>query len=246
MSRILFSDVHLLDSDSVKTRLVVRFMQEVASRFQDIYILGDLFDVWPGTTPFLVERFRPVLDVLRTLVAEGHTIRYIEGNHDFRLGDYFSNELGIRVYPNELIEDWGEKRVYLAHGDLGNPKDVGYRALRRVLRHSMLHRTLSLFPDEWIFRAGAVTSGASRKYGAVDDAKTESIRKVYRENAMHLFDQGHDVVVMGHTHIPDDYRVEVRGKEHRYLNSGDWVKHFTYLEFDGVDFYTKWHPLKEN
>ena len=50
---------------------------------------------------------------------------------------------------------------------------------------------------------------------------------------------------MGHTHIPDDYSVEVDGRQCRYINTGDWVRHFTYLEFDGSQFYTRTHPVKD-
>src|SRR4051812_8375031 len=104
MSAIFLSDVHLRDSDSVKTKLVIRFLQEVASRFENIYILGDLFDVWPGTNTFLVQHFDPVLKTLKNLVERGHQLHYIEGNHDFRLGAYFSKELGIKVYKDRHEE----------------------------------------------------------------------------------------------------------------------------------------------
>ena len=86
MTAIFLSDVHLRDSVGVKSKLVIRFLQEVASTFEHIYILGDLFDIWPGTNAHLVQTFRPVIQVLKGLVEDGHQIHYIEGNHDFRLG----------------------------------------------------------------------------------------------------------------------------------------------------------------
>src|SRR3954463_8803948 len=104
MNAIFLSDVHLRDSGSVKSKLVVRFLQEIASRFENIYILGDLFDVWPGTNAYLVRAFRPVIQALKHLVDDGHRVHYIEGNHDFFLGKYFSDSLGIEVYTDHLVE----------------------------------------------------------------------------------------------------------------------------------------------
>lgn len=244
MTAILLSDVHLKDANSVKTRLVIRFLQEVASQYDRIYILGDFFDVWPVTTGFLARKFRPVIAVLKGLVHDGHEIHYFEGNHDFHLGNYFT-DMGIRIYPNFSAECWEGKRVYLAHGDLGNPKDLAYRALRRFLRAPLTRGVLPFTPQEWLFQMGMKSSQWSHDYQFKRGRNECLIRKVYRRSAERFFQQGYDIVVMGHTHLPDDFVTTVEGRLCRYLNTGDWVKHFTYLEFDGAKFYTKTHPLKQ-
>lgn len=247
MSAIFLSDVHLQDGTSIKTQLVLRFLQEVASQFKQIFILGDLFDVWPGTTPYLIERFGPVTQVLGSLVKQGHQVHYIEGNHDFRLGTYFTDELGINVHPEEHSLILGDRKVFLAHGDLGNPQEKGYRLLRSFLRQEALHFALKPIPPKWIFDLGARTSGFSRKYQQDQfsaDTATR-IRQIYRATAEKKLNEGFDVVVMGHTHLPDDVTTVIGGRRCRYINTGDWVQHFTYLEFDGMDFYTKNHPMTD-
>lgn len=228
----------------MKTQLFVRFLQEKATQFETIYILGDLFDVWPGTDSHLIQVYDTVLKAIRGVVRRGHRVVYVEGNHDFHLGQYFSDDLGVEVYADSLVENLGDRRVYMAHGDLGNPKDLGYRALRYVLRHRVVHRVKSWVPEEWVFELGARSSKASRKYNRLDPAKENAIRTTYRSTAEKLVEAGHDLVIMGHTHLPDDYRFQVSGREGRYINLGDWVRNFTYLEFDGTDFYTKTHPIK--
>ena len=205
MNAIFLSDVHLRDSGSVKARLVIRFLQEVASRFEHIFILGDLFDVWPGTNAHLVRSFRPVIQVLKRLVEDGHTIHYIEGNHDFHLGEYFTQTLGIKVYQNSHTENWNGKRIYMAHGDLGNPREYGYRILRYALRRDLLHVALRAVPQEWIFKVGLRSSQLSRKYQQQMPRKEAAIRQVYRQSAQEIFKKGYDVVLMGHTHLPDDF-----------------------------------------
>lgn len=245
MNAIFLSDVHLRDADSVKSRLVIRFLQEVASQFEQVYILGDLFDVWPGTNPYLVDVFRPVIDSLKYLVEKGHEVHYIEGNHDFKLGEFFTKEVGIHVHPDGLERNWNGRRVYMAHGDLGNPREVGYRVLRYLLRHQLTHRLIKALPDNFIYQAGMKSSQLSRKVQKNRHApKTEAhIRQVYRQAAETIFARGYDVVLMGHTHLPDDVTTIVEGRTCRYINTGDWVSNFTYLEFDGTQFYTRTHPL---
>ena len=244
MSAIFLSDVHLRDAGSVKTQLVVRFLQQVASQFEKVFILGDLFDVWPGTNAHLVETYRPVIDTLKWLVEGGHEVHYIEGNHDFRLGKFFQEEIGINVYPDSFCTEMGGKKVFMTHGDLGNPRDLGYRALRYVLRTNTVHAVKGLFPERWVYEVGANSSKLSRRVQKNFPAKEMAIRQTYRRTAEEFFQKGYDVVLMGHTHLPDDVTTFVNGRQCRYINTGDWVKHFTYLEFDGSQFYTKTHPVK--
>ncbi len=245
MSAIFLSDVHLKDANSVKTQLMVRFLREVAARFESIYILGDFFDVWPGTNTYLVESFQPVLQVLAQLVRDGHKVSYLEGNHDFRLGRYFSEELGIRVYSEEIIEHWNGRRIYMAHGDLGNPSERGYRVLRYVLRHGAFQKILSFVPPHLLYRAGDKVSRFSRNFQKKIPPDEGKVRQTYRETAMRCFAKGYDVVIMGHTHLPDYFVWDGPDRRCHYYNLGDWVKNFTYLEFDGSEFYTRTHPVKD-
>lgn len=244
MSAIFLSDVHLKDATSVKAQLMVRFLQQVASRFEDIYILGDFFDVWPGTNDYLVENFRPILQILGDLVRDGHRVSYLEGNHDFRLGKYFSEHLGIRVFTQEIVENWNGRRIYMAHGDLGNPQEKGYRVLRYLLRRDLLHTLIRTVPPEWLFRFGDSVSRLSRGFQKKIPPDEGKVRDIYREEAKRRFANGYDVVIMGHTHIPDHFQWKEANRSCDYYNLGDWVKNFTYLEFDGSEFYTRTHPVK--
>lgn len=241
---LFFSDVHLIEPSSLKTKLVIRFLEETASQFDRVYILGDLFDSWPSTSPFLLETFAPVLNALKQLVHSGHEVHYLEGNHDFHLGEHFHKELGIQVYPEDLRISLGGLTVHLSHGDLGNKDELGYRALRKILRSRLTHSAIRAIPPRWVYEVGLKWSQASRRRDRKQSAMLESkVKDIYRNNARRLFLDGADVVLMGHTHLPDDVTAIVGGRKCRYINTGDWVKNFTYVEFDGTQFLTKLHPI---
>lgn len=244
MSALFISDVHLEDADGLKARLLIRFFDEVVSRFRRLYIVGDLFDVWPGTDSHLTRRFQPVLKALENLVDIGCEVNYIEGNHDFCLGDFFSRSLGVRVHDASHVAELGAYRVFMSHGDLVNPSELGYHVLRKILRAGPVQFTRSLVPGAWVYELGKRSSELSRNIKcSVDNEKESIIREVYRKSASNILAMGYDVVVMGHTHLPDDVILTVDHRQKRYINLGDWVKNFTYLEFDGQNFYTKSHPI---
>ena len=241
MKAVFISDVHLQDAHSLKTLAVMDFLRTKAAECDHIYILGDLFDVWPGTTNYLISLFQPVFEVMRSLVDQGCQLHYIEGNHDFRLGKFFTEKVGVKVYTDSLETQWNNHKVFMAHGDLGNPKETGYRILRYLLRRDWLHFLIKPIPQKWIFLLGKKTSLASRGYQKESEEKNRAVREIYRDTAKELFKKGYDVVIMGHTHIPDSFSETIENRHCRYFNTGDWIRNFTYLEFDGFEFYTKTH-----
>ena len=115
MKAIFLSDIHLQDAHSEKTQAVLSFLNEKSAQFPHVFILGDLFDVWPGTSNFLVSTFKPVMEVFKALVQKGCQLHYIEGNHDFRLGKYFESELGVKVYTDSYEFVSNNKKIFFTH-----------------------------------------------------------------------------------------------------------------------------------
>jgi UDP-2,3-diacylglucosamine hydrolase len=78
-----------------------------------LYINGDLFDFWLGDNQLCLVEYRPLLETLRELRDEGVEVVYIEGNHDFYLGKYFTDVLGASVFSRECIRNIDGKRIYM-------------------------------------------------------------------------------------------------------------------------------------
>ena len=95
----------------------------------------------------------------------GTEIVFVEGNHDFHLGPFFRETLGCRVLPDGGAVEIDGRRVYLAHGDLVDSTDRGYRLLRRLSAQPLVRNLVQgLAPPDltWAdLRAGPAGAAAA-------------------------------------------------------------------------------------
>jgi len=162
-----------------------------------------------------------VLFELYNLTSSGTRVVYLGGNHDFWLGSYLSEAVGIQVYTEPISVEHCGLRIYVAHGDEFSG-DTGYRLLRKVLHHRLSIRLFrGLHPD-----LGAVLARwASRASGEANvDRDFPVFKERYTQTAKGKFDEGFDAVVFGHLHVPLLW--ERDGKT--FIVLGDWVRHFSY------------------
>ncbi len=245
MRALIISDVHLIDLEDRKGSHFFSFLKDESKKVDRIYVLGDLFDVWPGTSQLLIEKFQPLWNFFADFIRRGGQVHYLEGNHDFQLGKSLGEKFGVKVYEDFIEEVWNGNQVLLVHGDAANDQDVAYLLLRRFFRSKWFRALRSLLPDRFSLYVANSASKLSRETQLKhpnQPQKLARIRARYRDIAQDIFKTGKDIVVMGHTHVPDDYQVEVAGRPCRYLNSGDWVKSNTFITYHFGDFKLLSHP----
>jgi UDP-2,3-diacylglucosamine hydrolase len=245
MRALIVSDVHLVNLEDRKGRHFFSFLKAQAENVDRIYVLGDLFDVWPGTSSRLIERFQPLWDFFSGFIGRGGQVHYVEGNHDFQLGKSLSKKFGIKVYTDQIEDEWNGVRVLLVHGDAANLQDLAYLRLRRFFRSPWFLAIRKALPDRFSLFVGDTASRFSRETQLKQPdqpQKLAGVRARYRQIAQDIFKTGKDIVVMGHTHVPDDFQVELDGRTCRYLNSGDWVKNYTFIAYDSGNFELLSHP----
>lgn len=223
------SDVHLgaalvPDARRQQSNLNDLFTR-VAHDGRTLVLAGDIFDFWYEWAHVIPKQPFEVLCALRKLVVEGISVRYLAGNHDFRLRGFLEQTMGMHVHSDALAAEIGGQAVYIFHGDGVLPRDHGYRILKRVLRSPIAQRLfLWLHPDlgMGLARGTSKTSRAMDQSGPEDD-------KHYLAYAQARFAEGFDAVVMGHTHRP----VEHNEDGCSYVNLGDWITQYTYGLHDG-------------
>jgi UDP-2,3-diacylglucosamine hydrolase len=224
MSRIFFiSDAHLgledEEKESHRVDLLLKFFNHVANCGRRLYIVGDLFDFWFEYQHVIPRRYFRILCALQNLVEQNIRVEYITGNHDFWMENFFEHDLGIRVHHQPLDMEYEGNRFYVAHGDGLAKSDVGYRALKKILRHRFnIHLYRLLHPDAG-FRLALFCSQLSRNHREIKNRDEE-----YAQYAKDRFAEGFDGVVLAHTHRPQ----EIHENGRTYVNIGDWMQHYSY------------------
>jgi len=226
---VFIGDAHLREWKFDEQNRIIRFLEREKVSLETLVILGDLFEFWFGFEPLAFQGYQPVLDKLEELVKDGVHIRYVEGNHDFELGAFFTETLNATIDVNDSIIELNGQRIYMAHGDLVNKKDRGYRIFRRMLKNPVTFWTMRWAGPAVTKRVAAFLSSISAGKGLTKNA--EGIGQTYREFATEKIREGFDVVILAHNHLPQSCSFEIDGKEGHYFNVGDWVDHFSFLRY---------------
>lgn len=135
---ILFiSDLHLSPQTPGVTRIFLEFLGGRARSAGHLYILGDLFEAWPGDDCIddPDDTFnRRIVDALRALTDTGTGLSVMHGNRDFLLGEEFARRSGARLLADPSAVTLSGKQFVLTHGDRLCTDDTEYQAFRQTVR----------------------------------------------------------------------------------------------------------------
>jgi len=239
---IFVSDAHFTGQNPESMEVFLRFLDSEKNRIGHLVILGDLFEFFFGFNNFFstgkpsaFTDYLPVFRKLQSLHREGIRIKYFEGNHDFFLHSFFSEQFGmeIEVYPNGSEERLEGNRTFIAHGDLSNPKQWTYRAFRRILKNSLTYRLIHLVGPRISRQVARKLSDMS--YQKYHEEEPSTPPPAFRVFARRKFLEGFEIVILGHSHVPEEVEEWVEGRRCLYYNVGDWVVHRSFLRFTPPD-----------
>ncbi len=242
MNSVFFlSDAHLGFADPAeethRENALIQFFQWISDKADVLYIVGDLFDFWFEYASVIPRRFFRILCGLHRLREKGIDIQYIVGNHDCWAETFFPDEMGIRVHFETVTPVLQGKRFLIGHGDGIARKDIGYRILKKLLRNRLAVRLYKTIHPNAAFKMALFFSRLSRNQRFIKDKDEE-----YAAYARSFFVLGFDCVVLGHTHRPFEYREGDR----TYINTGDWMNHFTYGRLQNGHLKLEHWPPKES
>jgi UDP-2,3-diacylglucosamine hydrolase len=223
------SDCHLGLSGTAAERereaRVVRFLEALDPRTDSLVIVGDLFDFWFAYRCAIPRGGFAVLSVLHALKRQGMAVTFVGGNHDFWALPFLEGDLGLEVADGILARSIQGRRFFIAHGDGLGSGDHGYKLLKHVLRNPVAIALYRLLHPDLGIRLATWSSHASRESQTIDPRLAD---RMFDEVAAPAFAAGHDVVVLGHLHLPT--LREEGGKAMAIL--GDWVENYTYLRVE--------------
>lgn len=140
---LVIADLHL-DVKRPKTIMAfLRFMKNVARRYAELVILGDLFDNWVGDDENRADDM--VAAELKLHTSTGRRVLLMRGESDILLGKRFADACGAELIEDPIVIEVAGRPILFGHGHLwctGNPALDAQRAKmmspdwqREVLRH---------------------------------------------------------------------------------------------------------------
>jgi UDP-2,3-diacylglucosamine hydrolase len=190
-----------------------------------LFVMGDLFDFWFEYRHAVPKGTFRIARALADLLDSGVSIAYFGGNHDFWVGSYLREELGLSVFQEPVVLRLQNRLVYLAHGDGLGRGDNGYKLLKRILRAPWaIAGYRAIHPDLGIPLARRV-SGYSRKH---TEAREVLLGRLLRDVVRPRVRGEVTAMVMGHVHEPA--HMSANGRD--FVLLGDWMDNMTHARLE--------------
>lgn len=223
------SDAHLgiqLNGCEQREKHLVSFLHEIQGSASHLFIVGDLFDFWIEYKHAIRPNYFYILHELRLLIDNDIAVYYLAGNHDFALGPFLEQTIGMNIYTDHLDISLQGKTLHLCHGDGIIKSDVIYRFWRSALRKPVNQMLYKLLHPNIGVPLATLCSRSSRHF--LLNRWPEKKREEYFKAAQYYLYKGTDIMIMGHTHLPEIYDID--GKI--YCNIGEWIRKYTYAKLE--------------
>ena len=230
------SDQHFgipsFEKSLIREKKFVLWLDEIKQDAEAIFLLGDLFDFWFEYKKVVPKGFVRVLGKLAEIRDSGIPIYFFVGNHDLWMKDYFETELNIPTYHQPKEFTFNNKTFLIGHGDGLGPGDKGYKRMKKVFTNPVskwlykwLHPDIGVNLAQYLSTKNKLISGDEdiKFLGEENEWLIQYTKK--KLEAKH-----YDYFLFGHRHLPMTIALNENSK---YINTGDWITHFTYAVFDG-------------
>jgi UDP-2,3-diacylglucosamine hydrolase len=212
---LIISDLHLTNVEKDKIDFFANFCKEYASKADQLFILGDLFNTWIGDDLSLAS-YKEIINTLRDL-SQYTKVFVMAGNRDFLLSKQFELKSGCQLISEPYTLENNAKKFLLIHGDCLCTDDINYQKLKRILRNPITQFIfLKLSKNIRLKLTGQLRNKSieAQKY------KTEELMDVNQETTDLLMSNysGFDLI-HGHTHRQ---KTHIEEKYTRYV-LGDWA-----------------------
>jgi len=232
------SDFHLgapnSDESSKREKKIVSWLDEIKIDAKEIYLVGDIFDFWFEYKTVIPRGFARLQGKLAELTDNGIPIHVFTGNHDMWIFDYLPKELGITLYKENIVREYGGKKFLIGHGDGLGPGERSYKMLKAVFSSKLCQWAFArIHPNLGIGIANA-WSKKSRKtnlsYDGVFHGEEKEQLILFCKDYIKK-DSSIDYFIFGHRHLPIEMKI---GNNSTYINLGEWIKYNSYAVFDGI------------
>ena len=229
------ADLHLSSETPAITRLFTNYLEEEARTAEHVFILGDLFEAWPGDDQLEDPEDAFAANIardLRRLCERGTRVSIQRGNRDFLLGKRFAEVSGTDLLPDPYALSLDSAHFVLSHGDALCTDDTDYQAFRQQVRSSDWQDSLLQKPLTERKAIAASMRQQSETFQRENRHPPTDLNPSATENL--LRHHRYATLIHGHTHCPAEHEHIVDGiRVERWVLS-DWrPERGEYLAWDG-------------
>ncbi|MBO67446.1 MAG: UDP-2,3-diacylglucosamine diphosphatase [Acidiferrobacteraceae bacterium] len=226
---VIISDLHLTPKAPEALPLLEKFLISQDS-MQELYILGDLFEYWLGDDASAEMGYRPVEEILKTLVDDGVKVYFTAGNRDFLVGSGFASRTGVLILGEVTTRTYLGHSTLLLHGDSLCTDDIRHQQFRSTVssekwRHEFLKKSID--ERQRIGRAIRFQSDVEKRYKAADimDVNQLTVETLLNSKSAQL-------LIHGHTHRPGIHSWNLSETKYSRIVLGDWSSGASWIEID--------------
>jgi len=231
----VISDLHLA-THACKPKKVLKYLKSIRPNI--LILNGDIIDSWRFSRNYFPKNHLKIIRQIIKMMEKGIPVYYITGNHDEFLRKFSQTQIGNLKIVNQVILELGGSKTWIFHGDIFG--HIIHRSKWLSKLGAAIYGLLTILNDVLnhifsIFGLKEITIYKSLKKYLVKENFVHSKFEMAIGNSAIL--QGYETVICGHTHIPKDKKIMINDNSIRYLNCGDWVEHFTAVEYHN----NNWH-----
>lgn len=208
------SDLHLQAAEPATFEAWSGYLQ--ATSADAVFILGDLFEAWPGDDAADEPGFAADCAAVLQAAAQRRPLFFMHGNRDFLVGPVLLGRAGLNLLDDPTVLAFAGRRWLLSHGDALCLGDTAYLSFRAEVRQPAWQQAFLAQPlaqREALARALRAESEARKRIGVpYADVDAEAARAW-------LGAAGAQALIHGHTHRPAEHLL---GPGLRRIVLSDW------------------------
>ncbi len=236
MENLIFhflSDLHLSAETPNINQKFQNYLQNLnADEVQNIYILGDLFDVWIGDDYLEQQNFYSDLSKFIKQITNEKNINlyFLRGNRDFLISQKFSEFSGIKVLTDRYFFD--NLPLIISHGDEFCTDDLPFMQFRNISRTQQWQQQILAMPiSQRLALAQKIKmQGEADKNGIYKDINENEFCNFIKNLNFLDFPEHKITYIHGHTHIPSEHYYEINGKKIMRWVLADWRENQNFSE----------------
>jgi UDP-2,3-diacylglucosamine hydrolase len=230
MSIVFISDLHLSKECETLNQQFDYFIENLATDYKTVFILGDFFNVWVGDDQ-LNEWSYAIAKKLASLDNKGIKVKLMHGNRDFLLGNRFAQVAKCELISDPHVLTCDGQAIVLSHGDDLCTLDKSHQRFRRLTRSRLfqvLFLKLPLALRLKIAQKMRIKSQSGGKKRKIVDVVRQSVTE-------RLLVCQSNTIIHGHTHKPQIQYYTYNNKVFRRIVLNDWDDKTAILCYDSTN-----------